>query len=86
MIAVEFVLFALVLAGVALFHRHTLPIAAGGAAAIAAYKVFASPFREGAGLAGFAAHLGHEWVVFANLLLLLLGFYLFARGIIGADQ
>jgi Na+/H+ antiporter NhaD/arsenite permease-like protein len=76
---IEFVLFAGVLAGVALFHRHTLPIAAGGAALIALYKIAASPFREGAGFAGFAAHLGHEWVIFANLLLLLLGFALLAQ-------
>ena len=78
-IAVEFVLFAITLASVALFHRHTMPIAVGGAAVIAAYKIVASPFRTGAGFGGFFVHLGHEWVVLANLFMLLLGFGLLAR-------
>jgi len=37
-VSVEFVLFALVLIGVALFHHHTLRIALAGAAVIALYK------------------------------------------------
>jgi Na+/H+ antiporter NhaD/arsenite permease-like protein len=78
-VPVEFVLFALVLGGVALFHRLTLPIAVGGALGVSAYKILLSPFHEGAGLAGFVGHLGHEWVIFANLLLLLLGFALLAK-------
>jgi hypothetical protein len=44
-VPVEFVLFAIVLAGVALFHHHTLPIALGGAIVIALYKIFLSPFK-----------------------------------------
>jgi Na+/H+ antiporter NhaD/arsenite permease-like protein len=78
-IPVEFVLFAITLAGVALFHRHTMPIAVGGAIVIAVYKIAASPFRTGAGFGGFFVHLGHEWVVLANLFMLLLGFGLLAR-------
>jgi Na+/H+ antiporter NhaD/arsenite permease-like protein len=78
-VPVEFVLFALMLAGVALFHRFTLPIAVGGALLVSAYKILLSPFHEGAGLAGLVGHLGHEWVIFANLLLLLLGFALLAK-------
>ncbi|MEA2872688.1 MAG: hypothetical protein QOH67_2664, partial [Hyphomicrobiales bacterium] len=35
----DFVLFALTLLGVSLFHRHTLPIALTGLAAITAYKL-----------------------------------------------
>ena len=77
-VAVEFVLFACVLLGVALFHHHTLPIALGGAGTIALYKIVFAPFHAGAGLAGFAAHVGHESVVLVNLLLLLLGFALLA--------
>ncbi len=77
-VPVEFVLFACVLAGVALFHRHALPIAVTGAALIAVYKIALSPFKAGAGVAGFATHLGHEWVILSNLLLLLLGFALLA--------
>jgi len=78
-IPIDFVLFALTLIGVALFHHHTLRVAVTGLIVIAAYKVLASPFREGAGLAGLAAHLAHEWVVIANLFLLLTGFALLAR-------
>jgi Na+/H+ antiporter NhaD/arsenite permease-like protein len=78
-IPVEFILFAATLAGVALFHRHTMPIAVGGAAIVAIYKIALSPFRTGAGFTGFAIHLGHEWVVLANLFMLLLGFGLLAR-------
>lgn len=78
-IPAEFILFAAVLLGVALFHKYTLPIAAGGALVIALYKIFFSPFSSGAGLRGFGAHLLHEWVILINLLLLLLGFALLAK-------
>jgi Na+/H+ antiporter NhaD/arsenite permease-like protein len=77
-VPVEFVLFGCVLAGVALFHHFTLRIALGGAIVIALYKIAVSPFKTGAGVAGFVAHLGHEWVILVNLLLLLLGFALLA--------
>src|SRR5258706_13225285 len=78
-VAIEFILFALVLAAVALWHRHTLPIAVVGAVAIALYKIAVSPFREGSGVGGLAAHLGSESVLLTNLLLLLLGFALLAN-------
>jgi Na+/H+ antiporter NhaD/arsenite permease-like protein len=78
-IPIEFVLFASTLIGVALFHHHTMPIALTGAVVIAGYKMILSPFRTGPGLAGFAAHVGHEWVILTNLMLLLLGFGLLAR-------
>ncbi len=78
-VPLEFLLFACVLAGVALFHARTLQIALVGAFSIAIYKMLLSPFKYGPGPAGFAAHLGHEWVVLVNLLLLLLlGFALLA--------
>ncbi len=78
-VPVEFMLFACVLAGVALLQKHSLAVAVSGAVAIAVYKIAWSPFATGPGLAGFAGHLGHEWVTLANLLLLLLGFALLAR-------
>ncbi len=78
-IPVEFILFAITLSGVALFHHQTMPIAVTGAAVIALYKIAFSPFRTGAGVGGFFVHLGHEWVVLTNLGLLLLGFALLAR-------
>jgi Na+/H+ antiporter NhaD/arsenite permease-like protein len=74
----EFILFACVLAGVALWHEHTLRTAVTGAIVIALYKIVFSPFKTGAGIGGFAVHLGHEWVILSNLLLLLLGFALLA--------
>ena len=75
----EFVLFALTLFGVALFHRFTLPIALGGLIAIATYKLILTGFNTGPGFLGLLRHFEHEWVTFANLFALLLGFALLAR-------
>jgi Na+/H+ antiporter NhaD/arsenite permease-like protein len=75
---VDFVLFALVLLGVATLHQHALKVALVGAAAISLYQGLFAGFKAGAGLAGLAAHFGHEWVTLANLLGLLLGFALLA--------
>ena len=78
-IPIEFVLFAVVLAGIALSHHHSLRIALIGLVTIALYKVAFSSFREGAGVTGLAAHLSSEWVLLVNLLLLIVGFALLAR-------
>jgi Na+/H+ antiporter NhaD/arsenite permease-like protein len=78
-IPAEFILFGCVLAGVALFHHHTLRVALVGAAAIALFKIVASPFDTGPGIVGFVRHLSNEWVILTNLLLLLVGFALLAR-------
>jgi Na+/H+ antiporter NhaD/arsenite permease-like protein len=78
-IPVDFILFALTLLGVALFHRRTLEVALTGLAAILIYKFVFTGFRGGPGFAGFTAHMAHEWVILANLLLLLLGFALLSR-------
>jgi Na+/H+ antiporter NhaD/arsenite permease-like protein len=78
-VPVDFILFGLTLAGVALFHHHTLRVAVVGLAAITLFKVMFSPFAEGDGAAGLIAHLGHEWVLLANLLGLLLGFALLSK-------
>jgi Na+/H+ antiporter NhaD/arsenite permease-like protein len=75
----DFLLFAITLACVAIFHRHTLAIALTGLAAIIVKKLASTGFAEGAGLAGLLAHFEHEWVLLANLFLLLLGFALLAR-------
>ncbi len=79
MIPIEFLLFALTLAGVALFHRHTLVVALAGLALISLYKIGFTGFKEGAGVAGLGMHLLHEWVILANLLGLLLGFALLSN-------
>jgi Na+/H+ antiporter NhaD/arsenite permease-like protein len=75
----EFVLFGVTLGGIALFHRHTLQVALAGLACIVLYKVLVTGFRAGPGLGGLALHLGHEWVILANLLGLLLGFAVLSR-------
>jgi len=66
---VEFVLFAAVLIGVAVLHRRPLAVTLTGLAAILGYKLAFTSF-------GLVAHFAHEWVVLANLLLLLVGFSL----------
>src|SRR5262245_20013525 len=78
-IPVDFILFALTLLGVALFHNHTLYVALTGLAAILVYKLGFTGFNTGSGLAGLAGHMQHEWVVLANLFLLLMGFALLSR-------
>jgi Na+/H+ antiporter NhaD/arsenite permease-like protein len=78
-IPVDFILFALTLIGIALFHHHTLPIALAGLAVITGYKLAFTGFKFGTGLAGFGQHILHEWVILANLFLLLMGFALLSR-------
>jgi Na+/H+ antiporter NhaD/arsenite permease-like protein len=78
-IPVDFVLFALTLLGVALFHHKTLQVALSGLAAIIVYKLVFTGFKHGAGLAGLGHHMAHEWVTLANLFLLLMGFALLSR-------
>ena len=75
----DFVLFGLTLAGVALFHHHTLQVALIGLAVIVLYKLGFTGFKTGAGMPGLARHLLHEWVILANLLGLLLGFALLSK-------
>ena len=78
-IPVDFILFALTLLGVALFHHKTLQVALTGLAAIIAYKLVFTGFKHGAGLTGLGDHMAHEWVTLANLFLLLMGFALLSR-------
>ncbi|HXU42564.1 MAG TPA: citrate transporter [Burkholderiales bacterium] len=78
-VPVDFVLFALTLAGVALFHHHTLQVALIGLAAIVLYKLGFTGFKTGPGLGGLGQHLLLEWVILANLLGLLLGFALLSN-------
>jgi len=78
-IPVDFILFALTLLGVALFHHHVLKVALTGLAVISVYKIAFTGFKTGPGLAGFGVHMAHEWVLLVNLLCLLVGFALLAR-------
>ena len=78
-VPIEFVLFGLTLAGVALFHHHTFYVALVGLAIITLYKLGFAGFREGAGIPGLGNHMLHEWVVLTNLGCLLLGFALLSN-------
>ena len=75
----DFVLFALTLFGIALFHQYTLVIALTGLAAITAYKLSFTGFNEGTGLVELGFHLSHEFSLLSNLFLLLMGFALLSR-------
>src|SRR3954453_902415 len=78
-IPVDFILFALTLLGVAVLHHYTLQVALTGLTAITAYKLTFTGFKFGTGVAGLGLHMQHEWVVLANLFLLLMGFALLSR-------
>ena len=78
-VPIDFILFGLTLAGVALFHTRVLQVALTGLAVIVLYKLAFTGFKTGPGLGGLAAHMAHEWVILANLLGLLLGFALLSR-------
>lgn len=78
-VPVEFILFALTLLGVALFHHHTFTVGITGLTAISLYKALFTGFAPGSGQFGLALHLAHEWVTLANLFALLLGFAILAR-------
>ncbi len=78
-VLIDFLLFAVTLGCVAIFHRHTLAAALIGLSVITLKKLLGTGFNEGAGLAGLYAHYAHEWVLITNLFLLLVGFALLAR-------
>ena len=76
---IEFALFAMTLAGVALFHNNTFYVALTGLAIVTLYKLVFTGFRTGAGFGGLALHLAHEWVILTNLFGLLMGFALLSK-------
>ena len=78
-IPAEFVVFALTLIGVAVWHRRALAVALAGLLVALAYKLALPGFAEGPGLAGLGLHFAHEWVTLANLMLLLVGFAVIAH-------
>ncbi len=78
-VPIEFILFALTLLGVALFHHQTFRVAVTGVTVITLYKLIFTGFSTGPGLPGLLHHVEHEWVTLANLLCLLLGFVILAR-------
>ncbi len=54
-IPIEFFLFGITLAGVGVFHHHTLPIALTGLAVILGYEAAFTPD----GASGLVSHFGH---------------------------
>ncbi|MEZ5499711.1 MAG: hypothetical protein R3E77_09815 [Steroidobacteraceae bacterium] len=72
----EFVLFALTLLSVALFHRFAMHSALAGALVIVGYKLVFADFHGVPGLTGLAHLLGEEWALLTNLFGLLTGFAL----------
>ena len=78
-IPVDFILFGLTLLGVAVFHHKTLQVALTGLAAVTVYKLLFTGFRQGEGFTGLVLQLHHEWVILANLFLLLMGFAILSR-------
>jgi len=78
-IPLDFILFALILAGIAFFHHKTFQIAVTGLVVITLYKVFLTGFKQGPGFEGLVALMGHEWVILANLFGLLMGFALLSK-------
>ncbi|MBF0152985.1 MAG: citrate transporter [Magnetococcales bacterium] len=78
-IPIDFILFALILLGVATQPDRTFQVAMTGLAVVLGYKLFISGFRDGPGLVGLGHHMRHEWVTLVNLLCLLLGFSLLAN-------
>jgi Na+/H+ antiporter NhaD/arsenite permease-like protein len=75
---IEFLIFGVTLAGVAVFHRKALLIAAAGLAAVILFEWIFTQFPAGPGVSGLARHFAHEWVILVNLLLLLVGFAMLA--------
>ena len=78
-IPVDFILFALTLLCVALFHNQTFYVAIFGVATISLYKIVFTGFKTGPGIAGWVGHMGQEWVTLTNLFCLLMGFALLSR-------
>ena len=88
-VRLEFIIFGMVLLGVALFHRHTFWVAVTGVTVLLIFKlVFVPEFNLGEHLFGttpFTEQLLHkdlrqgEWGILLNLLGLLLGFSLLSK-------
>lgn len=76
---VQYLIFAAMLVGVAVFHRRALWVSLSGLAAILLFEGAVSGFPTGHGLLALAEHARNEWVTIANLLLLLTGFALLSN-------
>ena len=77
-IRVEFILFALTLVGVAVFHHKTMYVALTGLAVILIFKYVFSDFSLPEHIIGTPGHEG-EWRILVNLMGLLFGFAILAE-------
>ncbi len=78
-VRLEFILFGLTLAGVALFHKKTMYVALAGLIAVLAFKLIFDPaFNLVYHITGSGAEEG-EWRILLNLMGLLFGFAILAR-------
>ncbi|MBI5609267.1 MAG: citrate transporter [Deltaproteobacteria bacterium] len=77
--AVEYGLLIATLAGVVFMHRWALAFAAAGWVSMTVWKLAFGSFAGQSGPGGLLVHLGHEWLMLANLAGLLLGFAVLAR-------
>jgi len=68
----EFIIFACMLAGVALIHKHPMTVSLVGLAALVIYKLAFTDFD-------IISHTEHEWEVLVNLFGLLIGFTILAQ-------
>lgn len=78
-VPVDFILFALILAGIAVFHNQTFRVAVIGLVVVTLYKFLFTGFRHGPGWEGYVGLWQHEWVTLANLFCLLMGFALLSK-------
>ena len=78
-VPLDFILFACVLLGIALFHHYTFQVAVSGLVVIALYKALVTGTPLGAGFGGVFAVFAHEWITLANLFCLLMGFALLSK-------
>ena len=79
-IPVDFILFALTLLGVAVFHHYTLQVALTGLAVIVALQARLHRLQDRLRASRASlSHMQHEWVILTNLLCLLVGFALLSN-------
>lgn len=71
-IRLEFILFALTLVGVAIFHNHTLYVAITGLVLVLLVRLLFTDFD-------IVVHAEHEWQILLNLFGLLIGFAVLAK-------
>ena len=70
----DYAIFGLTLLGIACFHHRALLVATGGLVAVALLQIASAPPPIGTAAYEMVEHFIGEWVILANLLLLLLGF------------